>query len=483
MRLETDECMPAGIAAPVRPLPPRPDRVPVLHKLAYGFGGLTDYFFLNIPLAMAQWIYVIALGMSPAMLGIALAVPKIVGACFDPFMGPVSDNTRSRWGRRRPYILAGGVTGAMLLPLMWTPPHGSHGIMFAYALGMISTFSVLYSVFTIPYNALGYELTTDYDERTRVLAWRNSIQLAGVLTVAWAYWICLRPVFGNEVNGVRWLSAGVALVMLVGAVSTCYLLREKTEYRSQPTIPPVQALRISLANRPFMILQLSLLVVSFGQGVTSIMGGYVHLYYICRGDKDLASRIGAWGGTLATFVQFFGLPLGLWISSRLSKREGALTGLAIVTFGVAILPWVLTPSYPWFVILSWLICTLGTQCYSLMFGSMTADICDEDEVATGLRREGAYCAAASLLGRFRDIVMLLVAGWLPFAAGYVTSGDRPTDAQLFAMKCILIAVQLVTSLVALGLAWYYPITRERSAATRAVLDQRRMECASETVGT
>ena len=182
--------------------PSRPaagDRVTQWAKIAYGAGGLTDYFFLNIPLALAQWIYVIALGMKPQYLGITLAIPKVVGAFCDPIIGPVSDNTRSRLGRRRPYILCGGLLGGLLLPLVWMPPGRSQWELAAWAVLMMSGISVLYSIFTIPYTALGYELSSDYDERTSVLAWRSSIQLGGVLLVAWAYWICLRPVFGNEI--------------------------------------------------------------------------------------------------------------------------------------------------------------------------------------------------------------------------------------------------------------------------------------------
>jgi GPH family glycoside/pentoside/hexuronide:cation symporter len=109
------EVPPSVISTPhLHPSHPAPasERVPVWRRAAYGAGGLTDFLFQNIVNALVP-IYSIALKMDPLLLAIALAVPKIVGAILDPFVGAVSDNARTRWGRRRPFIVSGAVIGAM----------------------------------------------------------------------------------------------------------------------------------------------------------------------------------------------------------------------------------------------------------------------------------------------------------------------------------------------------------------------------------
>ncbi|HET9523849.1 MAG TPA: MFS transporter, partial [Terrimicrobiaceae bacterium] len=139
---------------------PASERVPVWRKAAYGSGGLTDFLFPNIVNALAVPIYSIALKMDPLLLGIALAVPKVVGAILDPLAGAVSDNARTRWGRRRPFILCGAVIGALLLPFIWMPPTGTQMGRFIYLVLMLSIYAAAFSLFSVPYGALGIQLTT-----------------------------------------------------------------------------------------------------------------------------------------------------------------------------------------------------------------------------------------------------------------------------------------------------------------------------------
>ena len=178
---------------------------PVKRKLAYGFGGLSDFLLPNTVNALAIPIYSIALAMDPLLLGIAMAGPRVVGAISDPLAGTISDNMRTRWGRRRPFILGGAVVGALLLPLIWMPPVATQMGRFLYLLLILSVYAVAFFGLSVPHGALGSQLTTNYDERTRVMTWRGYVQTAGTLTSAWFYWFCLLPVFGNEVVGARWL--------------------------------------------------------------------------------------------------------------------------------------------------------------------------------------------------------------------------------------------------------------------------------------
>ena len=261
------------------------ERVSVWRKVAYGTGGLTDFLFLNMVNALAVPIYSIALKMDPLFLGIALAAPRVIGAILDPVVGTVSDNARTRWGRRRPFIVCGAVIGALLLPFLWMPPIATQIGRFIYLLLMLSIYAAAFSVFSVPYGALGIELTTNYDERTRVMAWRGYLQTAGTFGSAWFYWFCLLPVFGNEAVGTRWLGVIVGLVMLAGAMATVVACRENTEtIAKQPKIDLRATLSFTLRNRPFLLLQSVTVILALGLGCEGVIGSYVHIYYTSQGS-------------------------------------------------------------------------------------------------------------------------------------------------------------------------------------------------------
>ena len=472
--------MPVAVISPMstettHPVPPA-DRVPLTTKFSYGLGGLTDYFFLNLVNAMAVPIFAIALKMDPMLVAVALAIPKVVGAITDPVAGAISDNARTRWGRRKPFILGGGLVGVILLPLIWMPPFDSQLGMFIWLAILLGIFAVAYSFFVVPYGALGFQLSTNYDERTRVLAWKGYVQVLGTFGAAWLYWACLHPVFGNEVVGVRWISAFVSLIMLGGLLATVFACREKVEASArQPKIPLLPALKLTLSDRPFLILQASVLIIAIGTGCEGLIGSYVHIYYTCQGSKELASVITGTGGTLTVFSSFAALPLGLWISTHYGKRTGAVVGLCIALVGICLLPFTLVPHAPYLIIVSWVIIALGMPAASLMFGSMTADITDEDELRTGMRREGMYVATGGFLGKIASIITLLLGGLLPRFAGYHDTSIPPDDAQLASMRAMLIGIQAVALLAAILFIWGYPITRARSESIRRQLDERKRE--------
>ncbi len=450
------------------------EKVSAWTKSAYGLGGLTDFFYLNMVNALAVPIFAIALKMDPLWVAVALAIPKVVGAITDPIAGSLSDNARTRWGRRRPFILGGGLVGVVLLPLIWMPPFDSQGGMFAWLALLLAIFAAAYSVFAVPYGALGFQLSTDYDERTRVLAWKGYIQTAGTFTAAWFYWFCLQPAFGSEVVGVRWLSLIVSAAMLVGIVATVFACPEKVDATAaQPRIPLGPALRLTLKNRPYLLLQGTILIIALGTGCEGLIGSYVHIYYTCQGDKTLASLITGLGGTLTVFATFAALPLGLWLSTHLGKRTSALIGLAFALGGILLLPFTLVPQSPYLIIVSWIIIALGMPWASLMFGSMTADITDEDELATGMRREGMYVAVGGFLGKIVSVITLLLGGWLPHLANYTDPGVPPNEGELTLMRTMLIGIQAFAVIASVIILRLYPITRARSEETRRLLDLRK----------
>jgi GPH family glycoside/pentoside/hexuronide:cation symporter len=212
-----------------------------------------------------------------------------------------------------------------------------------------------------------------------------------------------------------------------------------------------------------------------GLGCETVIGSYVHIYYTCQGSKTFASYITGIGGTLTIFSTLAALSFGLWLSTRSGKRQTALVALYIALFGVCLMPFLLQPARPYLIMIEWIILAFGIPCANLMFSSMVADICDEDELVTGLRREGAYVAVGGFFGKIAQVGTLLLAGALPRIAGYTNTTVPPELAQLQMMRAMLIAIPFVAIVIAIIILWFYPLTRSRSEAIRRQLDQRRQE--------
>jgi GPH family glycoside/pentoside/hexuronide:cation symporter len=450
------------------------DKVPVRQKLCYGFGGLSDFFIQNTIQALAIPIFAVGMGLDPLILGFVLAGTKIVSAIADPLVGILSDRTRTRWGRRKPFLIAAAVITGVLLPFIFRVPDGGSTVQFGYIAATLSFYFLTHSFFAVPYMALGYELTDDYDERTNIFAWKSYIGMAGIFASIWAYWFTLRPVFGNEMNGAQVLGAIVGVIVIIGSILVTRGTREIGERHAikKAKIPVTAALKTTITNRSFLMIQGAVLVVALGLGIDATIGMYLHVHYTCDGSKELASVIGGVGGTISTAVIFVALGFATWLSKHLGKRHAALAGLGVMLLGACAIPWAMSPVFPWLIVIVWVLNTFGSQMSNLLYGSMMADVCDEDELKTGERREGSYAAAGSFLNKSMQVIVLALSGAMPRLSGYVDTSEPPSIEQLERMKVWLYSTDIVGVLLALALLWFYPLTRERCRQIRAKLSER-----------
>ncbi len=476
-----------GVEADVTPAA---DRVPLKVKIGYGAGGIADFLTYTVPQNMATPIYARECGLDPALLGIAMAIPRAIASLSDAAMGSLSDNARTRWGRRKPFILAGMILCAFPLPALWAPDLlngllGPKWGMFVYIGGLTSLYTVLYSVFYVPYLALGYELTTDYHERTRVQAWKGYMSGIAIFLPNFFYLFCRQ--FSSMTAGVRWLSVLAGSVMVAGALMTVGTCQEKARGAAQERMPLREALALTVRNRAFLVLQAAVFFLMLGVCCGGSAGFFLLLDYVCGGDQTRYGLLVAVSGSVQNVMTYAGVALGVYFSVRLGKKSTAAAGCVSVLAGVAAMTVFLAPCQPWLPqlplrfhpylsMIPGILMNLGLQGCTLMFASMTADICDEDERVTGLRREGAYAALAGFLSKLAGVLMMGISGLIPWLVGYHTADRVPTEAQLFNMKWILIAAQGGIVLIALLFILLYPLTRERALETRRILDARKRTC-------
>lgn len=400
------------------------DRVPMSVRIGWGCGGVADNYIMNVLNMIFLVLYVQYFKMPPVLAGAALAIPRLIDAVTDPLIGNLSDNTRSRWGRRRPYMVAGTVLSAILLPLFWMPPSGAENLLwyqnpafiFATVLGVV--FAITYTLFVVPYTALGYELTPDYDEKTRVLAWRMYIGLIAGLTVPWTYKLCQIDTFTNEAVGAVWVSVGFGIIIIITGLIPVWVCRERKDVQKQETSLFFKSLGATMSSKPFMILLIAYIIIIVGLFSAFNLGAFVNIYYICGGNKDFGGLMVAVAGSIGAIVSYFSMFLVTAVSVRTGKKTGMILGLVLALIGVIGAWFAMDPRWPMAQLLSTVVIFMGLQGCWLMVSSMVADICDEDELKTGLRREGMFGAINGFALKAALSLTALIGGWLLSCSGF-----------------------------------------------------------------
>lgn len=451
---------------------PPDSRVPVRAKFTWGMTGVADTFLTYAMASLVMPIFNIGYGVNAIWLGYALAIPRVIDMLTDPLMGVISDNTRSRWGRRRPYIFIGGILAACLFPLIWLPPFEGETAMLLWFVGMMVLMSLSYTIFAVPCMALGFEFTTDYDEKTRIMAWRLYLSIIAGLSVQWLYKLLVHPAFGGtEVDGIRYIGPLIAVIILATALPAAFVCREKIRAQVQEKVRFLDAVRLTVQNRAFLSLMAGYLIIVTSMNTVGSLGLYVNIYYVSGGDKSLAGTIGGWFGTVMIAAAMLSMWLITKISQWTSKRTGMMVGLALGIVGNFSLWWTMRPENPYLQLFSAFFIGLGIQGCWLMIDSMVADVCDDDEVRTGLRREGAYSAAKGFCMKAALTITAISAGYMLAFAGYQEKIDPPEEVTL-RMKTLLISVQVFGLGLGMLLFWRYPLNRRKAEENRRILEAR-----------
>ncbi len=467
---------------PVHKVPPA-DKVPFLTRIGWGFGGLADNFMFNTMVALGTLVYVNHFKLSPALAGMALGLPRIIDAITDPWIGNLSDNCKSRFGRRRPFMFWGVLLCTILLPMLWTVPmvetaanpwHSN--VPFLYVVAVGSLLAISYTLFVVPYTALGLELSPDYDERTRVIKWRMYIGLAGSLAAAWLFRLASADRFPTLGQGAFWVTVGVAAIVLISGMIPVASCRENLEVEEQEPIRLIPALVYTMTNRSFIILFVSYVFVIVAIFSANGIAPLLMQHYVFGGDaKELGTFMGLLG-TMAVALSYVSVFLIGFISERTSKRTAMITGLVLAFMGIFLSYFAMDPRWPWAMYITNFIAFLGLQGCWLMVDSMVGDVCDDDELRSKRRREGMFSSVKGFGLKAAQGLTFGLGGYLANVAGYnpaiVEAGGLAVDVAV-KMKLLVVGLQAGGLLLAIAALYFYPITRAKAEETRRILDERK----------
>jgi len=462
------------------------DRIPLRQKSAYAVG----MFVNNLQAAALPAMVVIlnlGLGMDPFLVGLIAAIPRVFDAVSDPMVGYISDNTRTRWGRRRPFIFVGALLSGLIFAIMWQLPPGRTEMFYFWVfLAASILFFLAYTLYATPFVAFGYEMTADYHERTRLHTFANMAGQIVWLGVGWFYAIMANEtLFRDTVQGARVLAVAVGVtVAVLGIVPAIFCTEQVLPPASNRhrggtwsnAVAFVRGIGTTLTCKPFVKLCAATFLVFNGFQLGMSFSLYVMIYYLFEGDNASAGHLSGWFGTLTAVATLGVISLTGWIATRIGKRKTFLLTISLSLVGYA-LKWVgYNPEHPY-----WLLCAtpfvaFGTGSLFTLMGSMIADVCDYDELTTHERREGVFGAIYWWMVKIGMALAGLLTGVMLNASGFdVNLGSAQSESTLMLLKVFDVFVPLVTSALAIGIMWTYEISEDKAYEIRAELKRRRGE--------
>lgn len=392
-------------------------------------------------------------------------------------MGSISDNTRTRFGRRRPYILAGGVLATfMFIGLWWVPESMPEIGIFLWLLIGSLVFYTFYTIFSVPYNALSYELSPNYNERTRIMAFKCFFGAIAGMSIQWMFRLTQMDCFENTLDGMRTVSIGAAAIILCTSIVPALFLKERFAHSAQAKVKLLDSLKVTLKNRTFTLLITAVILICLGLFMVSQLGLYINIFYVFKGDQKAAATMMGLSGMLYHLVGgIAAAPIISWVSGRVGKKKTLFGGLILAAIGTGTTFITYNPHWPYLQFLNLVAMSPGLSCLWILTPSMVADICDEDELKTGMRREGMYGAVYSNVMKFGVSVGLLFVGVILNVSGFDASlGAAQPEYALLIMRICFAAIPVAGLLLGLLCISRYPITAAQAAATRAALESRHL---------
>lgn len=513
---------------------PEKDRVPILQKAAFGSGHLV----LNLlpgALGFFSFFLLTAYGMDPFLAGLLGGLPRIFDALTDPIMGFVSDNTKSRWGRRRPYIFVGAIASGIFFILLWQLyPENSEMYNFWYFLIFSMIFLIGNTMFATPLVGLGYEMTSDYNERTRLMAFSNTMGQIAWMIVPWFWVVIANPdIYPQQDVGVRQLSiyVGVACIFLgiLPAIFCKGIDSAHMENRKEISLKTMasnlgdlfRGIKQVASNKPFMKLCGATFLVFNGFQMVAAFSVYIIVFYMFNGSYGDAGTWPAWFSMItAIMTAFLVIPIITAMSNRWGKRKAFIISTAISIFGYILKWWtfdaVLNEKFnqtgiaqslnsavgslfeflnpflesigmtwfsidtsigaPWLIFIPVPFIAFGLGGLFTLMMSMTADVCDLDELENGMpRKEGTFGAIYWWMVKLGQALALVLGGLVLKLVGFEGDAAQQTADTLFQLRIADIVIPAVTAALAIWVMWSYSLNEERAREIKETLVERRGE--------
>ncbi len=390
--------------------------------------------------------------VASTVVGVVMAIAQVWDALTDPILGYISDHTRWKWGRRRPYILLGSVPAALFFFILFSPPAAlsadGASVFFAVAFILFFTFR---TVWETPYFALAPELTLDYDERTRLSAYQQVFATVGDILGTMAP-VILVGIFSTQRKDYSFLGLLVAILAVGSAISTYLGTRENPALSKKSRLPLKQSLLTTLRNRPYRILVLTSTCTSISNFTTIAVVRYLIKYWLHREYMEKYFFAAFFVGV------FISIPLWIRITNRIGKKAAYIVTMLVY----CVLLWLILIVNPDdYLIFGLAMVVAGAFNIALWLipGSIVPDIIEWDQLEVGERREGAFYGIWTLIRKGAVGGAFIIIGFLLDYVGYLPNAEQ-TDRALLGIKLLFGPIPSVLLIIGVIIFLKFPITKE-----------------------
>ncbi|MDF7824120.1 MFS transporter [Pontiellaceae bacterium B12227] len=455
------------------------DKVAFSQKWLYSLASLALIPGMQIIDRIALVVLNMGLGIGPVLSAVTMAVFRIWDAFTDPFFGNLSDNYRSKWGRRRPFIVLGGIICAITFPLLWMMSREWTPILtIIYFIGVGLAYYTALTIYSVPYFSLACEMTPDTHERTNVLGFRQIVINVVTVGMGWLLWFITLDCFSDELEGTRWLAGITSLLFLTFGIIPMLYVKEPfyAQAEKQERVPFWGSCKATLTNGVAMLLVTMMLLMTIAMQSVGTIGFYVSTYYVFGGDKSSAGLVAGYGGTAMMILSTVTIPLFTWLSRKLGKIPTLYICGASYLFATLSQWWLITPEHPYWQIISAALIGPAVTGTWLILPSMQTDVIDYDELKTGCRREGSYTAILGWIQKLGFSLAAILAGVILKVSGFeVALEGAQTADTLMRMRMLYVFFPIAMAGVMLLLVRFYPLNEQRCHEIRLELEKRRGE--------
>ncbi len=467
------------------------DSLPIPTKMFYGLGTAVDMWGLWLYPSVAFAVFNMYLGVSPWLVGLALTLIRIFDAIVDPVVGWVSDNLRTRHGRRRPFILIAGILSGVMLPILfWISPswvdHKFLGVsvIFWYMILSNMIYIPIISSFTVPYYSLSNEMTPDYEERTSLMAYRSMAQKISELGNFYALrftnlaWFLI-PGTGekNVLLGLKVYSSILGVVMAMFAVIIFFRVKER--YYEKVVVKVTEKISLlssygeTLKCKPFrqMIIVGAAFIV--GTSMVGSLGYYATVFYVSAGDKIVGDNWQFWMGVAFMLGGVIGVPILATIAHHIGKRRAVVVACCIGILGYGGSWFLYTPKIIWLQTVASGLMGMAAASLWMLHSSIGADIIDYDELNTHERREGSFTACASYILKLGNSLGYFFSGLILSWVGFTWKLKVQAPETILGIRASLAFLPIAGLVIAIIFVLRMPLTKQKSAEIRKQLEERR----------
>lgn len=463
------------------------NKVPMIQKLAFGFGMLANQMF---PAALGIFMVVLveSLGMPSWMWGILFFLPRIFDAFIDPIMGFISDNTRSKWGRRRQYVFIGAIIMGISFIIMWQLyRENSVEYNFYYFLFWSFIFYVGLSVFSVPFVAMGYEMSDDFHERTNIMAISQWIGQWAWVIAPW-FWVVMydNKWFPNADAATRNLAIWVGLICMILAIIPAIFIKGKStknDYNLKPLTLKniggsmkeiITSFKEAFTNKPFRKLCIATFLIFNAFNTVAGFTFFIVVYYLFNG---VAADAGIWptlfGCLGALSTTFIVIPIVAWMSKKMEKKTVFLISQSISIIGYILLWFLFVPGKPYLFLFALPFFSFGIGSLFTLMMSMTADVCDLDELQSGKRREAIFGAIYWWMVKFGFAIAGLLTGVIMALVHFKAGAATQPEGAVEGLRLFFSGIPIAGTLLAIWVMWNYDLTEVKSKEIKKHLAHRK----------